>query len=487
MKPSIPKPMKHQALSLKHDTKTPFVLDTSDAGTGKTAVRVLAFAERRRSGSGRALVLCLRTLMSNVWQADFAKFAPDMKVSVAAADKRDKAFDADADVYVTNHDAVKWLAAKPKSWWQKMNFAELIVDESTAYKHATSKRSRAAAKISKFFERRSCLTATPNSNGICNIWHQVFLLDSGKRLGSSFYAFRNQVCVPTQVGRSQNAIRWDDKEGAEEAVFGLLSDIVIRHKFDECVDIPKTFHHAVEYQLPPRQFKQYESLEIAQLLVLHNTPGTVAAKLTGTTAPHPKITAINAAAVATKLLQLCSGAVYDGSGKYHVIDTGRYELILDLVQERKHPLVFFFWKHQRDELIKEAEKRGLSFCVLDGDANDDERKAMVMSYQAGRFDVMFAHPKSAGHGLTLTKGTSTIWTGPTYDLEWFEQGNKRQARIGQTEKTEVIVVVAKDTIEEKVYEMLTKKNERMRNLLDLFSSLRPAANDSKLKPAKKRA
>jgi SNF2 family DNA or RNA helicase len=168
-----------------------------------------------------------------------------------------------------------------------------------------------------------------------------------------------------------------------------------------------------------------------------------------------------------------SGAVYDNESKYHVLDTGRYEMILDMIEQRSHSLVFFHWKHQREQLSQLADKRGLAYCVLDGNASDRERNEMIAGYQAGKFRVMFAHPRSAAHGLTLTKGTSTIWTGPTYDLELFEQGNKRQARIGQTEKTEVVVVIAKDTIEEKVYEMLTKKNVRMKNLLDLFASMSP--------------
>jgi len=133
--------------------------------------------------------------------------------------------------------------------------------------------------------------------------------------------------------------------------------------------------------------------------------------------------------------------------------------------------VYFFWQHQRDALIAEAKRRDMTYCVLDGDATDTQRIAMVNAYQRGEYDVMFAHPASAAHGLTLTKGTSTIWSGPTYNLEWFKQGNKRQARIGQTEKTEIVVCMAKDTIEEKVYnDILMPKDMRMGNLLNMFAS-----------------
>lgn len=443
-------PMKHQAASLKHDATSSIIYDASDPGTGKTAVRVWAFAARRRKKGGCALVLCKRTLMNNAWANDFKKFAPDMKVAVATAAKREAAFSEDADVYITNHDAAKWIAKQKKAFFDR--FDELIIDEIPAYKHKDSQRSRAVAKIAKFFKYRSGLSATPNSNGICDVWHQAYILDDGKRLGTSFYAFRSAVCEPRQVGRDRNMVEWVDKEGSEEAVFGLLSDIVIRHKIDECVDIPPTYFHEIEFELDKKQRAAYEQLEFAQIMHLNNA----------------KITAINAAAVATKLLQTCSGAVYGEGGQYHLVSEERYDLIMDLVAERKHPLVFFYWSHQKEQLAKKAAAAGMRYAVLDGDATDTMREDMVRQYQAGQLDVLFAHPQTAAHGLTLTTGTSTIWCGPTYDLEWWAQGNKRQRRIGQTQKTEVIMVLAKDTIEEKVYTLLQKKDKSMTTLLSLF-------------------
>jgi SNF2 family DNA or RNA helicase len=469
-KAAAPKPMAHQAISLKHDETTDAVFDVSDPGTGKTFVRIFAFAKRRRARGGCALVLAPRSLLKSVWFDDFKKFAPDMQVSIARADNREKAFAVEADVYVTNIDAAAWLAKQKPAFFAR--FSELIIDESSAYKHHTTQRSRSVAKIAKHFERRACLTGTPNSNSITDVWHQAFILDAGKRLGPSFYAFRNSVTTPEQVGRSTNAIKWHDKEGAEEAVFSLLDDITIRHKFADCVDIPANHLYTVDYELSDKQARAYEQLEMAQVLWLWgDTPAERATqRLTG--AP-PRLTAINAAAVTTKLLQVASGAVYDNDGNYHLIDGSRYEMVMDLAEVRKHPLVFFLWKHQRDYLVNEADKRGMRYCVLDGGTSDKERDLMVAAYQAGRYDVMFAHPRSAAHGLTLTKGKATIWCSPTADLEIFVQGNRRQARIGQTEKTETIVVLAKGTHDERVYhDILMPKDKRMNNLLDLFGTLK---------------
>jgi SNF2 family DNA or RNA helicase len=413
------------------------------------------------------LVFAPRSLLRSTWESDFRKFEPTLKVRVVTASDKG-GFDHPADAYVTNIDAIKWIAAKPKKFFEQFN--ELIIDESSAYKHPTSDRSKAMRKVAAHFKYRACMTGTPNGRSITDVWHQVFILDGGKRLGPSFYAFRNTVCEPTQVGRNKNAVNWTDKDGAEEAVFGLLQDIVIRHKFEECVDIPANHKYTLPYHLAPKHMSAYQEMAERQILLYtRKTTANATAKLLGQKPQQiGAITAVNAAVLAGKLLQLASGAAYSSDNEFHLIDDGRYKLILDLVEEREHSLVFFFWKHQRDLLAKEAEKRGISFCVLDGGVGDIERDAMVKAYQAGRYRVMFAHPKSAAHGLTLTKGTTTIWSSPTYDAEIFAQGSKRQHRMGQTQKTETITIVAPGTIDERVYEILEGKNARMQNLLDLF-------------------
>ena len=454
-RPSI-KPMTHQGVSLKHAAKTDRVFDTSDPGTGKTGVAVWDFDRRRARKGGKLMVFAPRSLLRSAWEADFRKFAPGLKVSCAFADNRAAAFAVDADVYVVNHDGVKWVAQQKKAFFK--DFEMLVVDESTAFKHHSSQRSRALAKIAKHFKIRRLLTATPNGRSITDVWHQVYLLDDGRRLGPSFFAFRNQVCEPEQRGRNQNAIEWIDKEGAEEAVFGLLQDIVIRHKFEDCVDIPPMHEYAVEFEMSPKMRKAYDTLERTQILPLLNAG---------------KMNAVNAAIVANKLLQICSGAVYDNDGEAHLVDDARYELALDLVEARirQHPLVFFYWQHQRDALVQSAEKRGLRFAVIDGGTSDAERHEIMLRYQSGQYDTVFGHPKSVAHGLTFTTGQSIIWTGPTTDAEWYKQGSRRQYRIGQKDKTENVMVLAKDTREQRCYDILLGRKARMGALLGLFEGI----------------
>lgn len=438
---------KHQKHSVSVLSKNKRICDFSDPGTGKTRSQIEDFAARRRKKGGCALVLATKSLLDSAWKFDFRRFAPDMAVSVAHAANREKAFAANADVYVTNHDAVKWLATKPASFFRK--FDTLIIDESTAFKHHTSQRSKAVVKIAKHLDWRRIMTGTPNGNTITDIWHQVFIVDDGKRLGTSFFKFRTAACVPEQVGPMPNMVKWVDRDGIEQTVALMLKDIVIRHKFEDCVDIPPNHQYAVPFMLSRKHMASYDEMATYQVALLKKT----------------SVTAVNGAAVATKLLQIASGAAYNDDGEYSVFDTSRYELVLDLVEERKHSIVFFNWEHQRDELTREAKKRGLDFAVFDGSTTSQKRTRIVTDYQEGKYQVLFAHPLSAGHGLTLTRGTATIWASPTYNLEHFLQGLKRVHRIGQTEKTETIVVVAQGTIDEKVWEALQAKSVRMTELL----------------------
>jgi SNF2 family DNA or RNA helicase len=447
------KPFKHQTKSLKFAEKSALMFDMSDPGTGKTFVQAKRFEKRRAKRGGALLVMVPKSLIQPAWGNDLQKFTPDLDVSLAYAENRATAFQSGHDVYVTNHDAAKWLADQPASFFKQ--FDDIVVDEGDAYKHHTSQRTKALNKIKRHFEYRANLTATPSSNTITDLWAQAYFLDDGLRLGPSFFAFRNSVCIPTQVGPRREMIRWTDRPDAEEAVYGLIADITIRHRFEDCIDIPENHMYTMPFEMSTKQMKAYQQMEGTQMAWLGK---------------QQAVTAINAASVTTKLLQIASGAVYESPSKYHLVDTARYELVMDLVGERKHSLVFFLWQHQRDFMIAEAKKRGITYAVIDGGTPTKQREDIVRDYQNGFYQVLLAHPQSAAHGLTLTRGTTTIWPSPTYNLAHFVQGNKRQHRAGQTQKTETIVILANNTIDQKVYhEVLVPKGQRMTSLLDLFT------------------
>lgn len=450
---TIPALYDHQVATIDFLKAHDQVFDTSDPGTGKTRAHIEAFAYDHKRGHPAALVIAPKSLLRAAWVNDVRTFAPWLETSVATAENRAKAFSVKADMYITNIDAAKWLAAQPKSFWSRFEGGTLFMDESGAFKHHTSQRSKAMHKVVSHFAKRRALNGTPNPNTVLDLWHQVRLIDDGKRLGSSFFGFRNQVCQPEQIGPRAEMVKWVDRPQAAEAVGMLLKDITIRHVFEECLSIPTNHEYIKYFDMSAKHRRRYKEMENLELLLV--TPDTV-------------VQAVNAAAVVTKLLQIASGAVYDNEGKYHVVDTDRYELIGDLLEQRKHSICFFNWSHQRDQLIKELEKRDLTYCVVDGSVSGKARDAAVAMFQAGFYRVALLHPQSAAHGLTLTKATTSIWASPTYNIEHFLQGSRRIYRAGQTQKTENISIIAQDTIEEHVYDVCQGKRLGLNEMLLLM-------------------
>lgn len=456
----IPPPYAHQLASREFKIANPRMIDGSDPGTGKTRSGLEAFAALKAAGEvDRMLVLAPLTILRPSWQADCAKFTPDLTCSVVTAKEKFSALPpaVEADIYVTNHDAVKWL----KTW--KPPTGErwvLLIDEVPVFKHRTSQRSKAVAALRKHFDWRWFYSGTLNANGVLDVWHIAFLCDDGERLGRQFWGFRAQVCAPEATGPRGEYVQWVEKSHAREAVADRLKDIVFRVKFEDCMDVPENVTRHLEVELPKKLMAQYRQLQ--REAALEHESGTL-------------ITAVHAGAKAQKLMQLCSGAIYDGTGGYKVFDTTRTDLTLDLVEQREQCVVAFIWQHQRDLLVAGAEARGLSYGVIDGSVPASEREVLVNRFQAGNIKVLFIQPQSGAHGLTLTKGTTTIWPSPTPNADHFQQFNHRIYRAGQTRKTETLCISAADTREKLTYERLADKLGRMDELNFLLTILGNAA------------
>lgn len=445
MRKLIPEPFAHQGATTAYALARDATFITSDPGTGKTRSVIDVIQQRGR----RALVLAPLSILQSSWGDDIETFQPNMTYSIAYNSNRAKAFKADTKVVITNHDAIKWIAKHPDVLDA---FDTIVVDESTAFKNKDSQRSKALAKMAQQFKYRIAMTGTPIPNTVLDAWHQMYILDGGQRLGPRFYSFRAAVCTPRFNGFANE---WVDKDNAPEILAAAIMDVNIRHSLEECLDMPEHIVRVMYTELPADIAAKYKMLSEESLLIEGDQV----------------VSAVHAGAKVKKLLQLCTGAVYNEDGIAVGIHPHRYELVLDLVQQRKHSLVAFNWKHERDYLIEAAKKRGIKFGIIDGDVRVQHRTEIVKQFQNGELDVIFAHPQSAGHGLTLTKGTSTIWCSPTYNAEHYTQFNRRIYRAGQKEKTETICIAAKDTWETQVYRALDGKITRSDQLLDLLTDL----------------
>lgn len=449
----IPQPYEHQRATTDFILEKRQVFLASDPGTGKTRSVLEALrAWRQEPSAGKALILAPKSILEAAWGADCKRFTPELSYSVAYAHNRAKAFRRDADIYLTNHDAATWLV-KNLSLLREANIRAVIVDESTAFKHHTSARSKALRKLIEALnpQIRIMMTGTPNTNDPLHIWHQILLIDDGERLGRSYFKFRQALCTPIPIGRT-NHFNWEPKPEANEVIADIIDDITIRYRFEDCIDIPPNVERVIPYQLTPTVRDAYETLRKDAILELE----------TGT------VTAINAAVLHNKLMQASAGAVYYESDQAHYLDQDRYELIRELIEQRQQCVIAFWWAHQRNQLKHTLNSAKIPYAVIDGSVNDADRLHAAERFNTGDIRVILAHPQSAAHGLTLTAGTTTIWPSPIANAELYLQFNRRIYRAGQTKKTETLVVIADDTLEQATHLRCTNRVAAQQSILDML-------------------
>jgi SNF2 family DNA or RNA helicase len=179
--------------------------------------------------------------------------------------------------------------------------------------------------------------------------------------------------------------------------------------------------------------------------------------------PDGDITAANAAALTGKLCQTANGAIYTDDGGITTIHDRKLDALEDIIEAAgsKPILVAYWFKHDLARITERLQKLHVLFSKLDG--ADSIRK-----WNTGELPVALIHPASAGHGLNLQSGGSCIvWFGLTWSLELYQQTNARLWRQGQNAETVVVQhIVAKDTIDERILKVLSKKDSTQAALID---------------------
>jgi SNF2 family DNA or RNA helicase len=413
-----------------------------DCGLGKTVITLTAIAElmHNRFEISKALVIAPLRVAENVWDVEAKKWDHLKHLRVAkvlgSEKKRIQALNTNADIYVINRENTKWLVDYYKKDWP---FDMLVLDELSSFKSHRAKRFKALRKVRPLCKRVVGLTGTPAPNGLIDLWAQVYLLDSGQRLGKTISGYRERYFLPDK--RNQHVIfSYKPKEGAEEAIYKKLSDICISMKNRDYLTLPERMDNILGINLPPKVLEQYRQLERDLLLPL----------LEG------DIVAGSAAVLTNKLLQITGGAVYDEGKKVQILHDEKLKALEDLVEAAngKPVLVYYNYRHELERIQKQF------LCRVLDTAKDME------DWNKGEIPVMLAHPASAGHGLNLQNGGSTIiWFGLPWSLELYQQANARIHRQGQKNTVVVHHLVAKETIDEDVMQVLAKKQAGQEALL----------------------
>lgn len=432
----------YQEYSVRFIIEHPTAAILLDCGLGKTVITLTALNELLFDyfEMHKVLVICpLR--VGNVWKSEVQKWSHirNLKLSVAIGTETERlaALKTPADIYIINRENVKWLVEDSSL---PFDFDTVIIDELSSFKNHQAKRFRALMKVRPRVKRIIGLTGTPASNGLMDLWAEFRLLDMGQRLGRFIGRYREDYFVPDK--RNQQVIfSYKPKTGAEDAIYRLISDITISMKGSDYLKLPELIVNEVQVKLSE---KEKETLDAMKRDLI-------------TTIKGEEITAANAAALSGKLLQMANGAVYDDQGAVVHIHDRKLEILEDLIEAANgKPVVIAYWFKHDLARIKER------FNVETLDSSDS-----INRWNKGEIPLAVIHPASAGHGLNLQAGGSTlIWFGLTWSLELYQQTNARLWRQGQKDMVVIYHILTKNTIDEDVMRSLKRKDKTQTALIE---------------------
>jgi SNF2 family DNA or RNA helicase len=250
--------------------------------------------------------------------------------------------------------------------------------------------------------------------------------------------------------------RWMAKPNATETVFQALQP-AIRFTKEECLDLPDMTYMKRDVALTRQQEVYYKRLKNQMTMEVAGE----------------QITAVNAAVMLSKLLQISAGASYTESGETIQFDiSNRYKVLREAIDESSHKvLVFVPFKHVMSLLHEKLRADGITTEVISGDVPVHARTDIFKRFQEQSDPrVLLIQPQAAAHGVTLTAANTVVWWAPTASLETYAQANARVHRKGQVNKCTVVQLQGSHA-ERRIYSLLDGKIDAHAKVVDLYKEL----------------
>lgn len=440
-------PYPYQAFAQQAIIDNPNIGLFLDMGLGKTVITLTALQVLKfdRWCVNKILIIAPKKVAEDTWQVEAQKWNHLKGLRIAGilgtAEQRKAALSSQADIYVINRENTQWLVEYCSLRWP---FDTVVLDESSSFKNHRAKRFRALRTVRPKIQRMIELTGTPNPHGLMDLWSQIFLLDGGKRLGRTISVYRDLYFNPDKRNRT-TIFSYAPKDGAEEEIHKRISDICISMKAADYLDLPELIYEDIPVVLDSKAQRAYRKLEREAVLQVD----------------EDTITANNAAGLSNKLLQLCNGAVYDENREAVKVHDCKLEAFLEAVERLngQHALVCYSFIHDKERLLQALSKSGLRVRVYESAKDKDD-------WNAGKIDLLLIHPASCSYGLNLQEGGHhIIWFGLTWNLEEYQQTNKRLHRQGQEHPVIVHHLIVRGGRDEDVIRSLESKDDVQESLL----------------------
>ena len=415
-----------------------------DMGLGKSVITLSAVFELCLDlfEIRKVLVIAPLRVARNTWSAEIQKWdhlkGLTYSIAVGTETERIAALQKPASVYIINRENVQWLV---ESSGLPFDYDMVVIDELSSFKSHQAKRFKSLMKVRPTVKRVVGLTGTPSSNGLMDLWAEFRILDMGKRLGRFITHYRDEFFLPDKRN-GQVIFSYKPKEGADEEIYRRISDITISMKSTDYLKMPECVINEVRVRLSGSERKIYDGLKKNLVLQIGGS----------------EIDAGNAAALSNKLSQMANGAVYDADKNIINIHDRKLEALEDLIEASNgKPVIIAYWFRHDLERIKHQ------FTVRELQSSKD-----ISDWNNGTIPVALIHPASAGHGLNLQSGGSTlIWFGVTWSLELYQQTNGRLWRQGQKAETVVIHhILTENTVDEKIMKALRDKKQTQTALIE---------------------
>lgn len=442
-------PHEYQMFAAEYIESHPVAAILLDMGLGKTSITLTALSNLLFDSFDirRVLVIAPLRVARNTWSAEIEKWDHlrilQYSIAVGTEAERLAALRKKADIYIINRENVQWLISESGL---PFDFDMVVVDELSSFKNHQTKRFRALMKVRPKLKRIVGLTGTPSSNGLMDLWAEFRLLDMGERLGKFIGQYRAQYFLPDKRN-GQVVFSYKPLPGAEEKIYGKISDITISMKAADHLKMPELVNSRYTVYLSEKEMERYGELKKELVLQL----------------PDGDITAANAASLSGKLSQMANGAVYSDAEDVISIHDRKLDALEDIIEAAngKPVLVVYWFRHDLERITERLHKLKIPASRLDTDAS-------IRRWNAGEIPVALIHPASAGHGLNLQAGGSTlVWFGLTWSLELYQQTVARLWRQGQEAKTVVVQhIITKGTIDERIMAALSEKDTTQAALID---------------------
>ena len=437
------KPHSYQEYAIRYIETHPISALLIDMGLGKTSITLTAIRNLLFDSFEvcKVLVIAPLRVAKNTWTDEIKKWEHlstlTYSLIIGNENERLSALNEQTDIYIINRENVDWLVNKSG---YKFDFDMVVIDELSSFKNHQSKRFKSLMKVRPLVKRIVGLTGTPSSNGLMDLFAEFKILDMGKRLGYFIGQYRNTYFKPDKMN-GPIVYSYKPLPNAENAIYEKISDITVSMKANEYLKMPELLTSNYVVELSNSEKNQYD--EMKKSLVLEITDG--------------EITASNAASLSNKLCQLSNGAIYDDEQNIVEIHDRKLEALEDIIESMNgKPLLIAYWYRHDLERIKS------SFSVREIKTSED-----ISDWNDGKIPVALIHPASAGHGLNLQNGGSTlVWFGLTWSLELYQQTNARLYRQGQKNTVVIQHIITKGTIDEQILKVLQKKNKTQADLID---------------------